>query len=183
MFFGSWAWFAIIVIQLWTYMIDLTLTHSSWIINLVALSCHPVNHQYFQVPQFGAQLHKYWHIHLLHKQMLLYKSYCVICRTIFWSSFAYSTSASNNLDHRLWSYWNVWQDRYWIFICITHSTILDWTGLEYLDFHKVLTPNICLHVRPKYMLIPRTKSWGIYSLPPRLALKALPPQFFSCVGL
>ena len=33
--------------------------------------------------------------------------------------FAYFTYTPNKLDHRLWSYCNVWQDRYWNFTSIT----------------------------------------------------------------
>ena len=77
-------------------------------------------------------------------------------------AFAYSTSTPNKLGHRLWSYCNVWKDRYWNFICITQPSYLELVWNIWI-FHKVLTPNICcgMYDRSIIMLISRTsRSWG-----------------------
>ena len=64
-----------------------------------------------------------------------------------------------------------------------HPTL---NGLEYLDFPQDLdSEHMLRHVHPEYNYVDishQQKVGGFY-LFPRLALKALPPQFFSCIGL
>ena len=103
-------------------------------------------------------------------------------------AFAHSTSTPSKLDHsaryQLWSYCHLWQDRYRNFICITQPSYLERVWNIWI-FQKVLTPNICcgMYARSIIMLIPRTSRSCWFYISPRLALKTLPPHFFSCVGL
>ena len=101
-------------------------------------------------------------------------------------AFAYSTSTPNKLDHRLWSYCNVWQDRYWNFICITQVTILAWTGLEYLDFPQGLDSKHMLACAPGVWWYHAPEVGGFCLSPGWLLLKHFhqmcwPVGLFVCV--
>ena len=124
-------------------MIDLTLIH--WNINLVAVL-------------FIISIFLFLSTSLVHSCIgtffICYTSTCfctshtVLSAGTSSGAFAYSTSTPNKLDHRLWSYCNVWQVRY---RNLHHTTILPWAGLEYLDFPQGLDSKHMLgHVRPEY---------------------------------
>ena len=89
-------------------------------------------------------------------------SHIVLSAGTSFGKFAYSTSTPKKLDHRLWSYCNVWQDRYWNFICITQPFYIERVWNIWI-FHKVLTSNICcgMYARSIIMLICRnSRRWG-----------------------
>ena len=171
------SWFVIFVIQLWTLMIDLTLIH--WNISLVAIL------SIISIFKFLSLVHSCIGTFFIFSTSTCFcTSHIVSYAGTSSGVFAYSTSTPNKLDHRLWSYCNVWQDRYWNFICITQPSNLERVWNNWI-FHKVLTPSICCGRYARSIIcwyLAPAEDGGFY-LSPMLALKALPPQFFSCVGL
>ena len=107
-------WLVNIVIQLWTFMIDLTLIY--WNINLVILYI-------ISIFKFLSLVHS-----CIGTFFICSTSTCFCTSHIVSSAgtsseeFAYFTYTPNKLDHRLWNYCNVWQDRYWNFTCITQPS-------------------------------------------------------------
>ena len=157
----SESWFVNFVIQLWILMIDLTLIH--WNINLVAIL------SIISVFMFLSLVHSCIGTFFICSTSTCFcTSHIVLSARTSSGAFAHSTSTPSKLDHRLWSYCNLWQDRYRNFICITQPSYLERVWNIWI-FHKVLTPNICcgMYAKSIIMLISRTsRRWRDCIYPP-----------------
>ena len=152
-------------------MIDLTLIHSSWNINLFVILYIINILKFICIGTF----------------FICFTSTCICTNRIVSSTgtysgaFAYSTSTPNKLNHRLWSYCIVWQDRYWNFICITQLSSLNGSGIFGFSTRSWLQTYDCMCARSIcWYHSPGTRSWGFYLPPPLGSWSASTSIFQLC---